>query len=227
MTKIDQYIGKVFSMECLGLLRSMPSGAIDACITDPPYGTRSMYAIYDGGVQDAGQNDPAKHWAIHGPILAEIRRILRPGGVLAWAAGIAYYDFFEDWFGPNRVWSLTRFGQSRIASSHVWICQTSEQVPIRFPDRDGVIFYKPLPHLRALHPTPKPLEEMLFMVEELTTEGDIVLDPFCGSGSTLVAARRLGRRFIGCDRSEFYCQVTMQRLAEERADASPRKPMQG
>ena len=52
------------------------------------------------------------------------------------------------------------------------------------------------------------------MIEALTTPGQVVLDCFCGLGSTLVAAQQLGRRWIGCDRSRRYCQVALQRLEE-------------
>ena len=55
---------------------------------------------------------------------------------------------------------------------------------------------------------------MAWLVESLTTPGQIVLDCFCGLGSTLVASQRLGRRWIGCDKGRTYCQVAMRRLDE-------------
>jgi DNA modification methylase len=68
--------------------------------------------------------------------------------------------------------------------------------------------------LKMLHPCPKPVEEMALLIKALTEPGQIILDCFCGLGSTLVAAQQLGRRWIGCDRSRFYCQIAMRRLAE-------------
>jgi site-specific DNA-methyltransferase (adenine-specific) len=91
--------------------------------------------------------------------------------------------------------------------------QTREQTPIPFPaDRDGLIFYQPLKGLQDLHPCPKTIEEMAFVIESLTKPGQIVLDCFCGLGSTLVAAQQLGRFWVGCDRSRHYCQIAIKRL---------------
>src|SRR5690242_16485495 len=67
--------------------------------------------------------------------------------------------------------------------------------------------------LKQLHPCPKPVEEMEFLIEALTNPGDIILDCFTGAGSTLVAAQQLGRPWIGCDLSRAYCQTAMRRLA--------------
>lgn len=68
-----------------------------------------------------------------------------------------------------------------------------------------------------LHTTQKPLPLMLRLVELFTDPGDLVLDPFCGSGTTGVACIRLGRRFIGIEREPKYAAVARERLrAEER-----------
>lgn len=65
------------------------------------------------------------------------------------------------------------------------------------------------------HETQKPLPLMLELVELFTDPGDVVLDPFCGSGTTGVACLRLGRRFIGIERDEKYAQVATERLEAE------------
>jgi len=50
-----------------------------------------------------------------------------------------------------------------------------------------------------IHPTQKPVSALLPLIESFSYEGDLVLDPFCGSGSTLVAARQLRRHFLGME----------------------------
>lgn len=68
-----------------------------------------------------------------------------------------------------------------------------------------------------VHPTQKPLELMLELVRDFTNEGDWIIDPFCGSGTTLVAAQRLGRSAIGIDRLLEHYETARDRV---RADAS-------
>lgn len=65
------------------------------------------------------------------------------------------------------------------------------------------------------HITPKPIGLMMELVEQFTDPDDIVLDPFCGSGTTGVACLRLGRRFIGIEMDATYAQVATERLAAE------------
>jgi len=65
------------------------------------------------------------------------------------------------------------------------------------------------------HPTPKPVDLMLKLVEQFTDPGDLVLDPFCGSGTTGVACIRLGRRFIGIEKDAKYAAVAQGRLEAE------------
>ena len=64
------------------------------------------------------------------------------------------------------------------------------------------------------HPTVKPLALMQWLIGLTTDMGDLILDPFCGSGSTLVAAERLGRRWIGIDIDAHWCEVARKRTAQ-------------
>ena len=65
---------------------------------------------------------------------------------------------------------------------------------------------------RPDHPCPKPLSLMRELIEQFTDPDDVVLDPFCGSGTTLVAARDLGRRAIGIELSAAYAALAVERL---------------
>ena len=66
------------------------------------------------------------------------------------------------------------------------------------------------------HPTQKPEYLLERIVQASTKENDIILDPFCGSGTTGVVAKRLGRRFIGIDTEEEYLTICKKRLETER-----------
>jgi len=69
----------------------------------------------------------------------------------------------------------------------------------------------------GFHPTQKPEKIVKWLVEYLSKPNDLVLDPFLGSGTTAVVAKRLGRRFIGIEVSREYCEMARRRLATVEA----------
>lgn len=71
-----------------------------------------------------------------------------------------------------------------------------------------------------LHPTQKPVSLCLNIVEAFTTEGELVLDPFMGSGTTLVAAKRARRKAIGIELNRDYCEMAVYRLKRESGIAT-------
>jgi site-specific DNA-methyltransferase (adenine-specific) len=71
---------------------------------------------------------------------------------------------------------------------------------------------KPSEKTEGKHPTQKPEYLLERIVLALTEKGQVVLDPFCGSGTTGVEAIRLGRKFIGIDNEEDYLIITKKRL---------------
>lgn len=68
---------------------------------------------------------------------------------------------------------------------------------------------------RRVHPTQKPVALMEWIIVRATKQGDLVLDPYMGSGPVLQAAKNLGRKAIGIEVEERYCEVAAKRLAQE------------
>lgn len=64
------------------------------------------------------------------------------------------------------------------------------------------------------HPTQKPIDILERTIRANTNPGDTILDVFSGSGSTMIASKRSGRNFLGCEKSQEYHEKSMQRLAE-------------
>ena len=94
----------------------------------------------------------------------------------------------------SRTGAVGEWGTTRIARSVVYAAST---------------------HGHALHPTEKPLGILDPLISYACPPGGLVLDPFAGSGSTLVAARDSGRRAIGIEADERYCAVIARRLAQD------------
>jgi DNA modification methylase len=65
---------------------------------------------------------------------------------------------------------------------------------------------------KVAHPTQKALEVMKWCVEAFSDKGDVILDPFLGSGTTAVAAKMLGRHYIGIEREPEYLEIARKRL---------------
>lgn len=72
---------------------------------------------------------------------------------------------------------------------------------------------------RPNHPTPKPVPLMGHLMEHVS-EDEVIADPFAGSGATLLAARNLGRKSIGVELEERYCELIAKRLAQQTFDFS-------
>jgi len=71
-----------------------------------------------------------------------------------------------------------------------------------------------------VHPTQKPIDLMKWLVRTYSNPGDTILDPFAGSGSTLVAAAIEGRKAIGIEQSKEYCDTIVKRLRENAGMSS-------
>lgn len=65
-----------------------------------------------------------------------------------------------------------------------------------------------------IHPTEKPVGLLTNLITSVTKPGDLILDPFAGSGSTLVAAKKTGRRFIGIELDDEYFEKAKRRIEE-------------
>ncbi len=94
-------------------------------------------------------------------------------------------------------------------------------IPTLLYARDGVSLYGPRQDTKSFairgnmpdHPSPKPLAVMRWIIECLP--GASILDPFAGSGTTFVAAKEAGRRAIGIEIEERYCEIAAQRCSQE------------
>lgn len=112
------------------------------------------------------------------------------------------------------VWDKGAIGMGNgFRSQHELICHASRGVPtIHDRSYGNVLNYSRQTPLD--HPSPKPVGLLEILMKVCTPIGGTVLDPFAGSGSTLIAARNLGRKAIGVEINERYCEIAARRLAQ-------------
>lgn len=180
--------------DCRDLL---PSVEADVVVTDPPYGLSFRDAMWDAERPD---------W------LPEARRLARV--VVFTTAPLTMFLYPEpDWVA---CWARPA-SNSRTPTGGF-----NHWTPVLIYGR--VKFPTDLLSLHAIanasedwidHPTPKPVKLMTWLVEHSSFPTDTVLDPFAGSGTTLVAAKNLGRRAIGIEIEERYCELAAKRCSQE------------
>jgi adenine-specific DNA-methyltransferase len=212
MLHISSFIDRVINADCLAALPQLPSGSMDFVLTDPPYlvGYRDRHGRSIAGDVDGKWLKPA---------FAEVFRVLKPGRFC-----VSFYgwqradDFLTAWrdvgFHPvgHLVW-VKSYASKRglLAAQHEQAYLLAKpptgEPPQVLPD---VLAWEYSGNV--LHPTQKPVRSLKPVIESFTRPGEVVLDPFCGSGSTLLAAKILGRRYVGIDLDAGYCQAARRRL---------------
>ena len=208
--------------DCLDIMPMV--GLVDHVITDPPYsdtthnGARTgdrahagvlvdFASVQAGFIRDALSACRARRWGI---LTVDWQHVLPlklepPTGWKFVRHGV--------WVKPN---GTPQFTGDR--PGHGW-----EAVAILHADVKGRMRWNGggLPavwtHCKTtgLHPTGKPESLLSEWVSLFTDPGDLILDPFAGSGTTAVAAKRLGRRCILIERKETYCEVAAKRLSQD------------
>jgi len=107
-------------------------------------------------------------------------------------------------------------GGGKTTSNHVPMNIVKVQYDSETKTPESVLEFKSVPNAggNKLHPTQKPIELLEYLIKTYTNEGDIILDFTCGSGTTLLASKKLNRKCYGVELEKKYCEVTKNRLIE-------------
>lgn len=184
--------------------------AFDLLLTDPPYGigeargknaSRGNIAV----AQDYGTSDWDDKTADEALALA--RTISRWHVVF----GGNYYDLgrtscYLVWDKEN---GTNDFADCELAWTN--FPKAVRKITYRW---NGMLQQPGRPKEIRVHPTQKPEAVMVWALQHAPADVQTVLDPFMGSGTTLVAAKRLGKRATGIEREERYCEIAAKRLAQ-------------
>lgn len=200
-------LNRIIHGDCINVLKKLPDKFADLVLTDPPYGINLKYDQY---------KDTEENWYfLIESVLPELIRVSRmvilpscqikrlrwiytnfpPDWLICWykgSPGHASFIGFNDW-EPHLVYGRTK---NRLYMHDYFQTKSS-------PKKGS-----------SGHPCPKPIEWALWLIERATKGGNIVLDPFVGSGTTCLAAKQLNRKYLGIDISQKYCEIARERLKE-------------
>jgi adenine-specific DNA-methyltransferase len=203
----------VIHANCLTALPELAASRIDFILTDPPYITR--YKSRDGRTVP---NDDNAAWLK--PAFAEMYRVLAPDSFAVSFYGWPQADRFMRAYRdagfrvvghlafPKRYTSTTKFLRYQHECAHL-LAKGNPKPPTE--TIGDVIDWTYSGN--KLHPTQKPISALLPLVETFSPVLGTVLDPFAGSGSSLLAAKMLGRDYIGMELDAKYHAIAERRLA--------------
>jgi len=198
----------IYHGDCLDILPQLDK--VDLVLTDPPYGIERFKGVEketSGVFAKKGTFKNASKW-----------NNLKPDGALLYKIRDA--GKYQVIFGGNNfdlptseyfiIWDKKQGMPNFARCEYAWVSPNSK-IPAK-------IFEYPitkLNHSRWNHPAEKPLPLIKYIINLFEGKADgLILDPFMGSGTTLVAAKQLGRKAIGIEIEEKYCEIAVRRLGQ-------------
>lgn len=232
------------NIDCIKAMKKIEDHSVDLILTDPPYNLGNFMRNRDTNLKkmrdnffgDAGwDNLEYDEWLDSmDTFFAEAARVLKPGGAAIVFMAIIkvesliscaeknnlYYKTTGIWHKQNPM--PRNMNLHFINSTEAWVYFTYKKRTGTFNNNGKAIhdfFETPVTSMgekkHGKHPTQKPIALMEHFIQLLSNEGDVVLDPFMGSGSTGVAAVRNHRNFIGVELDPEYYAIAQNRINEE------------
>jgi len=199
--KVELPNATLYCGDCLDILSNLEK--VDCVVTDPPYNVGLDYCD--------GDNKPDyKSWSESWFNVCPRPLIFTPGCV-----NLHMWHLIEQptgmciWYKPNQC-SGSSFGGFNAYEPILIYGKLNKKIP-----QDVWNYSIGIQKDCEGHPCPKYLPFWQRMMKDTTNESDTILDPFMGSGTTGVAALRLGRKFIGIEIDETYFQIAVDRISKE------------
>ena len=223
ITPYYQHAGiTIFCGDCREIL---PGLKADLLCTDPPYGLgAARYAFGGAGVKRhmtglvAGKAIPKRNYGDSDwDDLPADRQLIAMARATSKSQIIFGGNYFE--LPPTKCWLVwdklrgdTDFADCELAWTNL------DKAVRRIAYRWNGFLVDPTSTDERVHPTQKPLAVMKWVICHAPETCETILDPFMGSGTTLVAAKNLGRKAIGIEIEEKYCEIAAKRLQQEVFD---------
>lgn len=224
----------IYHGDTLSVMSELDPGAVAALVTDPPYSSGNL-------PESMKQKAPARlrGWQWEDKVMETdqlstlgfiwlMREVLVSGR--AWLPDGASLLCFIDWRNWGNLVGAVESAGFRVNNMVVWDKKTIG-MGNGFRNQHELVLYGSkgtprvldhgVPNVLAFsraendyHQSPKPVALMGRLLSVVSTTGDLVLDPFMGAGATLAAAKDLGRRAIGIEIEERYCEIAAERLSQ-------------
>lgn len=229
--------------DCIDMMEKLSSASVDLVLTDPPYNLgifmkkrdTNLNKMRDNFFAGAGWDDlsPEEWEKSMDAFFKEAVRVLKKGSSMIVFMSIIkvetliriaqrhglYYKTTGIWHKLNPM--PRNMNLHFVNSTEAWVYFTYGKKTGTFNNNGKVVHdfvetgvVSNGERKQGKHPTQKPIALMKFFIELLSNEGDCILDPFMGSGSTGVAAKELGRNFIGIELDEKYFGIATRRIQE-------------
>lgn len=242
---INDFIDKVICGNTLDILKTIPDNSVDLGITSPPYNKKEDNkgwlvdkVVYKGTSDNLPEEEYQQNQI---KVLNELYRIIKPGGSffynhkIRWEKGVMYHPM--DWLRKTKwvikqeiIWD--RMIAANLRGWRFW--QVEERIYWLYKPEGKNLIGKELKSKHALltsiwrlppenknpHPAPFPIELPTRIIYSILDDEKekLIIDPYCGSGTTLVAAKILGHHYIGIDISQEYINFAKERLKNYQAE---------
>lgn len=197
--------GAIVCDDCLSVMADMPDGCVDAVVTDPPY--------------------PKEYLPLYGGLAKHASHVLKKQSPLLTMAGTSYLDQVIARCTEHMDYQWTACILVNGSRVPIWPLGISAgwKPLLAFADKgwkcpfwtpDVVMPMGANAEAKATHHWGQDIALMNNILTRYAHKRDIILDPFCGSGTTCVAAKKLGRRYIGIEIDERYCEIARARVRD-------------
>jgi len=201
----------IFLGDCQDVLPTIEAGNVDLVLTDPPYGI---------SLQEHGRN--GHDWSVVGDDDQTVGIAMLDALAASKTPRMVFGSPKRPWPGRWRqhlVWdkgpAVGGGGDPSTCWKTTWeVIQVADTPKLNGPRDSAVLRYWVGQRDYHHHPCQKPVPLLRYLIEKTTQPGATVADLFMGSGSTLVAAKETGRRAIGIEIEERYCEIAVRRLQQ-------------
>ena len=212
--------------DALGIMAAMPDGCVDLVVTDPPYGINyvSAWPKHSWDIHVPIANDDETIWESWPEIAEELYRVAKNNTALfvftRWDMWEKIEASISPWVVKNMiVWDKGTHTAGDLDGNygyaHELICFATKGRPLMRGRRVWNTWRCPkVPPTQLTHSMEKPVGLIAIAVRTMSDKGDLVFDPFMGSGTTAAAAKNLGRHWIGCDINPAYVDMANARVAK-------------